>query len=93
MKKLTKASNFVLIKWLDAAENSDGDDDRIIEASPVLTTYSCGYLVHEDKDKITLARDFFPAPSPHHDNTVRRKITIPRRMVESIVKFKVSIDY
>lgn len=88
MKDLT----FVLVKWGDAAENSDDDADRIIEAIPVLITFTCGYLVYEDEYKITLARDFFPAPTSQHNHTVRRKLTIPKGMIKSLVKFRVTVD-
>jgi hypothetical protein len=59
MKELT----FVLVKWGDAAETSSVDVDRIMEAIPILTTYTCGYLIYEDEHMITLARDYFPALS------------------------------
>ena len=80
---------FVIVKWGDAAENLDIDHDRVVEPIPVLTTYSCGYLVFEDEHKITISRDFFPAPDVEHHDTVRRKLTVPKNAVEKLVKFKI----
>jgi hypothetical protein len=88
MKELT----FVIVKWGDAAENSDPDHDRIVEPIPILTTYSCGYLLFEDEHKITISRDFFPAPSSEHNDTVRKKLTIPKRGIDSLVKLKIGTD-
>jgi len=82
---------FVIVKWGDAAENSDDEHDRIIEPIPILTTYSCGYLLFEDEHKITISRDFFPAATPNHEDTVRRKLTIPKSGIENIVKY--TIDF
>jgi hypothetical protein len=83
---------FVLVKWGDASENSSDDEDRIIEAVPVLTTYTCGYLIYEDEHMITLARDYFPAITRQHNDTVRRKLTIPKGMIKMLLKFKVTVD-
>jgi hypothetical protein len=88
MKELT----FVLVKWGDAAENSSDVADRTSDIIPVLTTFTCGYLMHENENFIMVARDYFPAPTIEHEDTVRRKLTIPKGMIKMLVKFKVMTD-
>ena len=83
---------FVLIKWGDAAENSSEVADKTMDVIPVLTTYTCGYLIYEDKDMIMVARDYFPAPTILHEDVVRRKLTIPKGMITMLLKFKVTVD-
>ena len=88
MKQLT----FALVKWGDAAENSSDDADRTTDIIPVLTTFTCGYIICEDEHMIMLARDYFPAPTKEHDDTVRRKLTIPKGMIKMMLKFEVTVD-
>jgi len=81
--------NFALVNWEDASENDNREDDMVPIAVPVLVTFSFGYIVAEDSQSITLSRDYFPAPSPKHEDSVRKKLTIPKSNIKNIVKFKV----
>ena len=87
MKELT----FAIVKWEDACENNSPETDRVYAAIPILVTYSCGHVIFENNEMITLSRDYFPAPTEDHDDTVRRKLTIPKSNIKMIKK--ITVDF
>ncbi len=68
---------FVEVEWTDAISSSTRvfTEDLIKEDLPI--TKSCGYLIHEDKEKIIIA-------SMMYENVIEQSQMIPKGMIKKI---------
>jgi len=71
------------IEWLDAQTWSGTAEEfgEIIKWKPVIS-HSCGYLIHEDKEKIIISFLNFGDESTKHFQM------IPKKMIRKITKLK-----
>lgn len=75
----------VEVEWFDA-QSGFGLAQPIeeLKETELVTTYSTGYLLHEDKEKIILGFMLFGEDMVKHDQM------IPRGMIKKITKLKES---
>lgn len=75
----------VIVEWIDAQSSMDiysFDELKSIGIKNLHITKSCGYLIHEDKDKIVLSfMNFGNEMCKHHQ-------IIPKGMVRKITKLR-----
>lgn len=72
----------VEVKWIDAQSSLDVAELEELKDYQPLITKSCGYLVHEDKNKVVLCFMLFG------DGLAKHWQVIPKKMVERIRYFK-----
>lgn len=77
---------FCIVTWMDAAEPNPDEVTAVndLNLAPI-PVFSSGYIVEENKEFITLARDFFQG-NPIFSNAVRRCLSIPKRSIIKITR-------
>lgn len=82
---MTKNLNPVEVEWIDAQSSLDlysFEELKNLGMQDLHITRSCGYLIHEDKDKIILSfMNFGEDMCKHHQ-------IIPKGMIKKIIKLK-----
>lgn len=82
---MKKKDQFVLVYWKDAALHGTSQVSRKYakEKMGLVKGISGGILVHEDKDQITMATDWF-----HQDDDFRNVSTIPKSGIYKIKRYR-----
>lgn len=78
-----KKRNPVEVEWLDAQtwHGSAEEFGEITKWKPLIS-YTCGYLIHEDKEKVIISFLNFG------DETTKHFQMIPKKMIKKITKLK-----
>ena len=72
----------VEVEWMDAQSSMDAISIEDLQKEKMALTKSCGYLIHEDKEKVILAfMDF-------GDGQIKHWHMIPKGMIKKITKVK-----
>ena len=69
------SADIVKVTWLDAISDEGAFDVDDLSMVKLLEMVSVGYLIHEDTDKVVLARDYFA------EGNYRALIVIPTKAV------------
>jgi len=72
----------VEVEWLDAQSSLDGIDINVLKKEGIVLTHSCGYLIHQDKEKIILSCMLFGS------GWIKHYQIIPKGMVKKINKLE-----
>jgi hypothetical protein len=82
--------DLVHIYWHDAAMH--GTDqvtiDEVKKGYGIMRGHVAGWLIHETKEDVTLAMDFFPAQTNDAKDTFRTLQSYPKSGIEKIVTLK-----
>ena len=85
MHELRDPVEIAVITWIDAGQDADGSIQLALCDLPITLAISCGVLIGESKNHITIARDWFQVEGEL--KTVRWRLNIPRGMIRSMMKF------
>jgi len=77
----------VEVKWIDAQSSLDSITLSELSKSKLAITNSCGYLIHEDKEKIILGFMLFGVNWEGED-LIKHYQIIPKGMIKSIKQIK-----
>lgn len=69
----------VVVRWMDAARDTDFDGQLSDVKAGMVRNYTVGFLVSQDKDCLILVQDASP-----DENTVRWQYSIPTAGVEKV---------
>jgi hypothetical protein len=83
-REIKRKDQFVLIYWKDAAMEGTEQMSRktIVKECGLIKGISGGILVNEDKDKVTIAVDWF-----HEHDSFRQISSIPKSGIYKIVRY------
>ena len=85
----TMGMEFVIIYWKDAAiHGRDQINEEDIKYYGLVVGYACGWNIHEDKEKITLAMDYFPKQKDVNHNSYRCLASYPKSGIKKIFRNK-----
>ncbi len=93
MATYTKAGlRIAVIYWQDAVMHGHGqmDLDEAMKRRPV-RGISAGLIIHEDREQITIATDFFPSDDPDTipEDTFRQLSSYPKSGITRIRRTKI----
>jgi hypothetical protein len=88
-KKKVSAYKLVHIYWHDAAmHGTEQVDVEEIQKYGIMRGHIAGWLVHETKDFVTIAMDFFPKQENNTKDTFRTFQSYPKSGIEKITVLK-----
>ncbi len=75
----------VEVEWIDAQSSTHSFEIEELKEMPLLHTKSCGYLIHQDKEKVILGFMIF---GDDMVKMIKHHQVIPRGMVKKIKELK-----
>jgi len=78
-----KKYKIVEVEWIDAQSSLEPMTISDLEKQPIITTYSSGYLIKQDKEKVVLAFMMF-GEDKSGELIMKHYQIIPEKMVKKI---------
>ena len=93
LKKPEKWKTLAIVYWKDATLHGThqvyGED---VKEYGLLKGIACGVVVHEDKEQITLALDYFPSSSQYKEESFRVMSSYPKSGIYRMIKHKIQLE-